>query len=264
MSVMSNNVKSSAKDEITKSIRDLLTVTITLPLGNPNLKLVHTNQFIYTEFPKDLFELANFGEIAKALNSTDSRYSGYQINRWYIEKVRIRKKVNGTGTMELTLNPFASILRQYRDNKHNMEKAYSDAMNKNNATNSNKSNKTVKSTTKNKLTVKQALKEVGKLMEGKKYSHAYQKYSQFKKYGKGDCWAASYFIACELEKRGVKARIIQYATRLSPHHRSVQYKDDNGKWHDFPYRSYKIHSWFRNTPSKGTPSKGTEIKKDCS
>lgn len=246
-----NKEKSSAKDEITKSVRDLLTVTITLPLGNPNLKLVHTNQFIFTELPTDIFELANMGALATALNSTDSRYGGYQINRWYIEKVRIRKKVNGDNSMELTLNPFASSLRQYRDAKHSMENTYRDTMNKNNTSKTNNAKKSVKSTTKKKISIKQALKEVGKLMEGKQYSHAYQSYSAFKKYGKGDCWAASYFIACELEKRGVKARILNYPTSMSSNHRSVQYKNDKGKWVNFPYRKYKIHSWFRDTQSTG-------------
>lgn len=148
MSVAVNSEKQSAKDEITKSVRDLLNVTITLPLGNPNLKLVHTNQFIFTELPTDFFELANMSAIAKALNSTDSRYSGYQVNRWYIEKVKIRKKVTGEGSMELSVNPFASSLRQYRDNKHSMEKTYTDTMNKTNTTANKTNNKKVKSVTK--------------------------------------------------------------------------------------------------------------------
>ena len=41
--------KKAAKKEITKNIRDLLNFKITVPLGNPSYKLLHTNQFI-TEF----------------------------------------------------------------------------------------------------------------------------------------------------------------------------------------------------------------------
>lgn len=52
-----------AKEKITESIRDLYTAKITLPLGNPNLKLVHTNQFLFTELPTGVFELDNFEEI---------------------------------------------------------------------------------------------------------------------------------------------------------------------------------------------------------
>lgn len=149
MSVASNKEKASVKDEITKSVRSLLTLTITLPLGNPNLKLVHTNQFLFTEFPKSVFELANMGKIAKALNSADSRYSDYQWNRWYIERVRIKKNVKGQGTMELTLNPFASSLRQFRDNKTSLEKTYTDTMTQQANTSNTSSKKTVKSVTKN-------------------------------------------------------------------------------------------------------------------
>ena len=73
--------KAKAKEQMVDSVRDLYNVKITLPLGNPNLKLVHTNQMLFTELPEDVFELANFDVIAKALNSSYSRYSGYVLNR---------------------------------------------------------------------------------------------------------------------------------------------------------------------------------------
>ena len=47
--------KAKAKEQIVNSIRDLYSAKITLPLGNPNLKLVHTNQFLFTELPTDVF-----------------------------------------------------------------------------------------------------------------------------------------------------------------------------------------------------------------
>lgn len=255
--------KAAATKEIQKSVRDLLSLEITLPLGNPNLKLVHTNQCLFTELPSNVFELANMGVIGKAMNSEYSRFSGYQLNRWYIEGVDIKRKSDGTGTMTLKLNPFASTLLDFKDNKTEMRKAYSDAMNKNtNSTSSSKStNKTVKSTKAKKISISQALKEVGKLMEKKKYvRHTYSDYKNFVKHGYGDCWAGSYFIACQLQKRGVTAKIVTYGTGMSAVHRSVLYKDDNGNWKDFPYRNFKIDSRFRNT---GASKHGKKIPNNC-
>jgi len=50
-----------------------------------------------------------------------------------------------------------------------------------------------------------------------------------------DCYGMSIFIKTELENRGVTAQIRGYPA-YSPEHRSVLYKDDNGKWQRFPYR----------------------------
>ena len=151
-----------ARDKMVDSIRDLHNLKITLPLGNPNLKLVHTNQFLFTELPEEVFELANLEAISKALNSSYSRYGEYVLNRWYIEK---RKIVNDgkKATMELELNPFASTLMKFRDNKRGFEKAYTDAFktntapstnnnnSNNNSANNNEKNKTVKSVSTIKL-----------------------------------------------------------------------------------------------------------------
>ena len=125
-------------EEITDSVRDLSNLKITLPLGNPSLKYVHTNQFLWTDLPKE-FQLANFGVISKALNGKDSRWSGYEVNRWYIENTTITN--NGTDfDMELEVNPFASSLNDYHDGKKTLEKAYLDNLNKN-KTNNKKTNK---------------------------------------------------------------------------------------------------------------------------
>lgn len=108
--------KKAAKEEIVKSIRDLLSLKVSIPLGNPNLKLVHTNQFCKTELP-DEFLLENFKVISKALNSTYNRNVGYTTNKWYIES----RTVTNDGEsfkMDLELNPFASTLLDYRDNKN--------------------------------------------------------------------------------------------------------------------------------------------------
>ena len=138
------NEKAEATKKIVESIRDLCSLKITLPLGNPNLKLVHTNQFLFTELPTEFFELANMDVISKALNSTYSRYSGYEVNRWYIEGVTITN--NGKDAkMELDLNPFASNLIKYKDDKNSFIQAYSDAFNKETTNTSSKNVKSVSS-----------------------------------------------------------------------------------------------------------------------
>ena len=146
--------KAKAREEITKSIRDLLTFNITLGLGNPNLKLIHTNQFITTELPED-FILENFGVIGEKLNSSDTRYSGYTLNNWYVESVTINNDGN-KATMELGLNPFASNISSYKDNYQGFSKAYQNAI-KNNTSNATTTNNTTAKTD----TVKTAKKSTG-------------------------------------------------------------------------------------------------------
>ena len=105
-----------------------------------------------------------------------------------------------------------------------------------------------------------ALDEVGKMAAKKSYSHACSSYDCMKSGGAGDCWAMSSFISCELQARNVETKILQYPTSASSRHRSVQYKDANGKWQNFPYRSYGINSLFNDT---GGVAHGKHIKGDC-
>ena len=135
--LVDNSNKYLAEQEMFKSLRDLLTVKVTLPLGNPNYKLIHTNSFIWLDLSKYLENISNFKVIADAMNSTMTRWVKYQENRWYVEAVTINEDQGGNkGTMELTLNPFPSSLTKYRDDFHSFTKAYQDAINqKNNSTN---------------------------------------------------------------------------------------------------------------------------------
>lgn len=141
------NEKAKATDEIINSVRDLYTLKLKIPLGSTNLKLLHTNQFLFTELPTDVFELANMEIISKALTNKYSRYAGYQLNRWYIENVTITCDKSNF-YMELSLNPFPTSFVKYKDDMRSVEKAYRDAFTKN-TTNTPKTNvkKTVKSTT---------------------------------------------------------------------------------------------------------------------
>jgi len=140
------NEKLIAKNESLKKIvehnRDYLSCKITLPLGNTALKQVHTNQWLFTDLPKE-FDLANWTVLAKALNANTNRYESYVKNRWYIDGCDIKVKGN-TGTMELSVNAFASTFNSYADAVKSMEKAYTDAqnnVNKSTSSSSSSSNK---------------------------------------------------------------------------------------------------------------------------
>lgn len=110
---------------MTNTIRDLLSLKIKMPLGNPNLRLLHTNQCVYTELPKYM-TLANLEYITRAMNSTYNRFEQYQLNRWYIESTTIDN--NGSDfTIEITLNPFATTLQKFKDEYKALKKAYTDA-----------------------------------------------------------------------------------------------------------------------------------------
>lgn len=124
---MSNKAleKATARTEMTNKIRDLLTLKIKMPLGNPNLKLLHTNQCVYTKLPASM-TLANLQAIAKSINSTYNRFEQYELNRWYVENTTITND-GSNFTIELSLNPFASSIKQYKDDAQSLRKAYIDA-----------------------------------------------------------------------------------------------------------------------------------------
>lgn len=123
--------KSEIADKIQESIRDLLSMKITLPLGNPAFKYVHTDQFMWIDLPTE-FLLENFPIIAKYMGGANNRYSGYEVDRWYIEGLTINNDGNKF-TVDLNLNPFPSDNKTFRDNKRGYQEDYLNA-------NDNKSN----------------------------------------------------------------------------------------------------------------------------
>ena len=136
-----NNEMASARNRLSDSIRDLLSFKLTLPLGNPLLKRLHTNMFLYTELPEE-FVLENFSTLAEVLNSTYNRYVGYALNRWYIETVTITN--DGTRfDAELELNPFPSTIKKYRESRMKLENDYKSAV----QSKSTSSSKTTKKST---------------------------------------------------------------------------------------------------------------------
>lgn len=109
--------------------------------------------------------------------------------------------------------------------------------------------------------IEQAVMEVAKMYHGMHYSHGCSSYSCAKSNMSGDCWACSALLSCELQSRGVNARILQYGTSSASNHRSVQYQDATGQYHDFPYRGpYRFNNLFFNT---GGTSHGHEVSMGC-
>lgn len=133
------NERAKAKEDMINSVRDLCSLKLKIPCGNPNLKLLHTNQFLFTELPSEVFELANMGEISNALNSGYSRFSGYQLNRWYIEGVTITND-RSNFNIELECNPFASSLLNYQEDVRSFSKTYEDAVTAKENAEANKNN----------------------------------------------------------------------------------------------------------------------------
>ena len=144
-SSLSANAKAEALKKIYEHNRDYLSLTLTIPLGNKALKYVHTNQWLFTNLPKE-FDLANWTVIAKALHSSTNRYEKYVKGKWYIEAVDISVDISGKAEMKLTLNAFASSYSNYVNSARDMTKAYTDAKNKKNK-NKSKSNAVKKSGT---------------------------------------------------------------------------------------------------------------------
>ena len=133
-SEMDNNQrKAAALKKIVEHNRDYLKVDITLPLGDMALKQVHTNQWLFTDLPKE-FDFVNWTIIAEALNSNVNRFEGYVKNRWYIDTCTIDVDASGKAEMKLGLNAFASSYNSYSDMFKSFEKAYNDAVNKKNTT----------------------------------------------------------------------------------------------------------------------------------
>ena len=110
-----------ALEELSKSVRDLLSFEIKLPLNHTMFKEMHTNQFLWTELPRE-FKLGNLSEIFKIMASyKQNRGVSYVENRWYIEKMVVKCDSNGLfATLSLNVFPspysvYSNALRGYRD-----------------------------------------------------------------------------------------------------------------------------------------------------
>ena len=117
-----------ALEELSKSVRDLLSFEIKLPLNHPMFKEMHTNQFLWTELPRE-FKLGNLSEIFKIMASyKQNRGVSYVENRWYIEKMVVKCDSNGLFAT-LTLNVFPSPYSVYSNALRGYRDAYDQAFN---------------------------------------------------------------------------------------------------------------------------------------
>lgn len=128
-----------ALDEVTKSVRDLLSFSIRVPLNSPVFKKLHTNSMMWTQLPKE-FKLGNLENIFKIMGSWKA--SGYGVpyleNRWYIEAVKIKGDENGVFA-DITLNPFPSSQSSFKNAVRQYAEAYDQAFNQQNQSSSNSS-----------------------------------------------------------------------------------------------------------------------------
>lgn len=126
--------ESAAKQKITEKLRDMLTVKVTIPLGDPKLKEIHTNSFIWIPL-LDYMDVANYEVILKYLftGSAARNNMTYIRDRWYVESVNTTNDASGKFQMELTLNPIATLNsavdgNKYAKNATDWEKAFTDAL----------------------------------------------------------------------------------------------------------------------------------------
>ena len=121
-----NATYQKALEEVSKSVRDLLSFELKVPLNSPVFKNLHTNMMLWTELPVD-FPLANLEEVFKIMpvyKQSRGISSDYRINRWYVEGVKIKCDANGLFAT-IKLNPFPSSYSSYA----NAVKSYMDAYN---------------------------------------------------------------------------------------------------------------------------------------
>ena len=120
--------ESEARKKILENFREMLTVKITIPLGDPKLKEVHTNSFIWLPL-LDYMDLANYEDIMRYvmpyLGSATRENQNYIRDRWYVEAINTTNDSSGKFQMELTLNPIASTV-EYTKNITDWQKAFSD------------------------------------------------------------------------------------------------------------------------------------------
>ena len=133
-----NKEKKEALEAMTDQIRDLLSVSIKFPVGNLAFKHLHTNMFLWTELPDNLLnkmKLSNFAKIGNAMRGSYTRYSGYSLDRWYVEEVTITND-SSKFEFDVKVNPFPSSLSSYSKAVRDAINTYSQATNVNNSSNS--------------------------------------------------------------------------------------------------------------------------------
>ena len=136
-----------ARNQITKSMRDLMSFEITF---DGYLPKIHTNMFVYFEVPSK-HTLSNYSRFVAKIDKTTTRGGKYTLNRFYVEKVTTTYSESGIET-KITLNPFASDLSTYSNEYNEAKNAYEQQNCDNNSSNETKKSNS-KSTEKDYITV---------------------------------------------------------------------------------------------------------------
>ena len=243
-----------ALEEVSKSIRNLLSFEIKVPLNSPVFKNLHTNMMLWTELPAE-FPLANLEKIFKILPAYKvNRGVPYQVNRWYVEGVKIKCDSNGLFAT-IKLNPFPSPYSSYAKAVKSYMDAYNQAFKQQTTTATGNTGGNSSTGT----SAEQIFSEVGAICDKYKYclGCGSESYATMKSRGYGSCWAYAELVFEELKARGVNTRIYQYATDEASNHRSTTYQGTDGKWYDFPYRQYckrkdySRYNWFYDFNRRG-------------
>lgn len=280
---VSNLETSKAEEVILAHVRDYLTCKITIPLGNPDLKKVHTNQFLWTELPTE-FVLENWEVIAdsfqsKYTNYTGSASSGYTINRWYIDGIDISVDANGKAEMTLTCNAFPPDTSKWTKKYQEFTKEYTDALESVKTNNSSTKETTNASTTKSVLnqewikkyniaekvykkaesickTTNSTMQNVKAIFNWMDNNIGYEKYyngqyspTQVLSRGKGNCCDNSRLFRALCQSIGVKCNFIQNSCIGHQYNKvyidGTGYIVDVGRW---------SASWGSHWGSSGCPS----------
>lgn len=230
---------------MSEQLRSLFSFEMTLP---GIYKGMHTNQFLWMDVADDFYD-DFYSDIMENIGETKfNRYTGFKAGRFYIEKKEWKYDLKDGVKTTLTLNPIPSMYSEYMKDQLEAERALDQAVI--DATGGGGGG-TSTSTSEGGALGNNAL-EVGNALASKYQfcSGAAQSYAAMKKSGCGSCWAWSGALYTELKKIGVTVRVIEYVTSQANNHESVQYKDQNGNWVDYPYRSTNIPRNARNTPRK--------------
>lgn len=194
-----------------------------VPGEYPNL---HTNTFVML-LMSNHFLMDNIPTIGRALNGKFTRYAGYEDNRFYVEGVEFVIRPDQAPYTEIKANPFPSDYSTYAKTQMKAEQALASLLNSGSSG------------------MGTGLIEIGNKL-GEKYTYCRgagsESYTTMKKMGCGSCFAWSGALYTELTKAGYTCRVIQYSTSMAANHRSVQYKNSNGQWVDYPYRKTKIYT----------------------
>lgn len=216
--------KQAVRITMSENNRKMFSFSFKTPGEYPNLR---TNTFVMLMMSNH-FLMDNIPAIGRGLNGKFTRYAGYEDNRFYVEGTTFSVRPNQSPYTEIKANPFPSDYSTYAKTQMKAEQSLESLLNSGSSGG-----------------MGTGLIEIGNRL-GEKYTYcrgaSSESYSVMKKKGCGSCWAWSGALYTELTNAGYTCRVIEYSTSMARNHRSVQYKNSNGQWVDYPYRKTKIYT----------------------